>query len=64
VFLSFGEAHHDLALFQLASGAAPDAAQPGLHHMAWRSEALRNCRLLTENSRRSACRLSPRSNTT
>lgn len=35
VFLSFGEAHHDLALFQLASGAAPDAAQPGLHHMAW-----------------------------
>ena len=35
VFLSFGEAHHDLALFQLATGAAPDAAQPGLHHMAW-----------------------------
>jgi catechol-2,3-dioxygenase len=35
VFLSFGEAHHDLALFQLATGEAPDAAQPGLHHMAW-----------------------------
>ena len=35
VFLSFGEAHHDLALFQLATGDAPDAAQPGLHHMAW-----------------------------
>jgi catechol-2,3-dioxygenase len=35
VFLSFGETHHDLALFQLASGDAPDAAQPGLHHMAW-----------------------------
>jgi catechol-2,3-dioxygenase len=35
VFLSFGEAHHDLALFQLATGAAPGAAQPGLHHMAW-----------------------------
>src|SRR5262249_35270197 len=35
VFLSFGTEHHDLALFQLASGEAPDAAQPGLHHMAW-----------------------------
>jgi catechol 2,3-dioxygenase len=35
VFLSFGEAHHDLALFQLATREAPDAAQPGLHHMAW-----------------------------
>ena len=35
VFLSFGEAHHDLALFQLATGEAPDATQPGLHHMAW-----------------------------
>jgi len=35
VFLSFGEAHHDLALFQLATVEAPDAAQPGLHHMAW-----------------------------
>jgi len=35
VFLSFGETHHDLALFQLASGDAPNAAQPGLHHMAW-----------------------------
>ncbi len=35
VFLSVGTQHHDLALFQLATGAAPDAAQPGLHHMAW-----------------------------
>src|SRR6266436_1702275 len=33
--LGLKEAHHDLALFQLASGDAPDAAQPGLHHMAW-----------------------------
>ncbi len=35
VFLSFGQTHHDLALFQLASGEAPGLAQPGLHHMAW-----------------------------
>ena len=35
VFLSFGQEHHELALFQLATGEAPDAAQPGLHHMAW-----------------------------
>jgi catechol 2,3-dioxygenase len=35
VFLSFGEQHHDLALFEPASGAAPDRAQPGLHHSAW-----------------------------
>jgi catechol 2,3-dioxygenase len=35
VFLSFGEQHHDLALFQLATGEAPGAAQPGLHHTAW-----------------------------
>jgi|SRR5690242_15929183 len=35
VLLSFGEAHHDLALFQLATGDAPSAVQPGLHHMAW-----------------------------
>ena len=35
VFLSFGREHHELALFQMATGAAPDAAQPGLHHMAW-----------------------------
>jgi hypothetical protein len=38
VFLSFGEAHHDLALFQLATGDAADASQPGLHHMAWQLE--------------------------
>jgi catechol-2,3-dioxygenase len=35
VFLSFGREHHDLALFQLATGEIPDAAQPGMHHMAW-----------------------------
>src|SRR5216117_1121031 len=35
VLLSFGEQHHELALFQLATGEAPDAAQPGLHHTAW-----------------------------
>ena len=36
VFLSFGREHHELALFQLATGEPPSAAQPGLHHMAWR----------------------------
>jgi catechol 2,3-dioxygenase len=36
VFLSFGEKHHDLALFQLASGEPPEATRPGLHHVAWR----------------------------
>ena len=35
VFLSFGREHHDLALFQLATGETPGATQPGLHHMAW-----------------------------
>jgi catechol-2,3-dioxygenase len=40
VFLSFGREHHDLALFQLASGEPPAAAQPGLHHMAWQLESL------------------------
>jgi len=35
VFLSFGREHHDLALFQMATGEPPSAAQPGLHHMAW-----------------------------
>lgn len=35
VFLSFGTQHHDLALFQLATGEAPAATQPGLHHTAW-----------------------------
>jgi catechol 2,3-dioxygenase len=35
VFLSFGEQHHELALFQLATGETPDDKQPGLHHMAW-----------------------------
>jgi catechol 2,3-dioxygenase len=35
VFLSFGKEHHDLALFQLATGEPPAEKQPGLHHMAW-----------------------------
>jgi catechol 2,3-dioxygenase len=35
VFLSFGTQHHDLALFQLASGETPEDKQPGLHHTAW-----------------------------
>jgi catechol 2,3-dioxygenase len=35
VFLSFGTEHHELALFQLATGEPPEAVQPGLHHMAW-----------------------------
>lgn len=39
VFLSFGREHHDLALFQLASGDPPGPAQPGLHHMAWQLDS-------------------------
>ena len=35
VFLSFGEQHHDLALFEPVTGAPPDPTQPGLHHTAW-----------------------------
>jgi len=35
VFLSLGREHHELALFQLATGEAPEATQPGMHHMAW-----------------------------
>src|SRR5437899_12766848 len=35
VSLSFGQEHHELALFQLATGEAPSATQPGLPHMAW-----------------------------
>jgi catechol-2,3-dioxygenase len=39
VFLSFGKEHHELALFQLATGDTPTATQPGLHHMAWRLQS-------------------------
>ena len=39
VFLSFGTEHHDLALFQLATGGTPEATQPGLHHTAWQLES-------------------------
>ena len=35
VFLSYGVQHHDLALFQLATGEPPAADAPGLHHTAW-----------------------------
>jgi catechol 2,3-dioxygenase len=35
VFLSLGTSHHDLALFEGASGEAADTTRPGLHHMAW-----------------------------
>jgi catechol 2,3-dioxygenase len=35
VFLSFGTQHHDLALFQVATGDAAAATTPGLHHTAW-----------------------------
>lgn len=36
VFLSLGDDHHHLALFQLATGDPPKPDQPGLFHMAWR----------------------------
>ena len=39
VFLIFGTEHHDLALFQLATGEAPASEQPGLHHTAWQLES-------------------------
>jgi len=52
VFLSVGEQHHDLALFQLATGDTPAATQPGLHHMAWQlgsfAELQAACRELRE----------------
>ena len=35
VFPEFGREHHELALFQMATGEPPEASQPGLHHMAW-----------------------------
>ena len=44
VFLSFGREHHELALFQLATGEAPEATQPGLHHMAWQLGSLEELR--------------------
>ena len=44
VFLSFGREHHELALFQLATGETPDATQPGLHHMAWQLGSLEDLR--------------------
>jgi catechol 2,3-dioxygenase len=34
-FLSFGDEHHDLALFQRATGPSPEDSQPGLVHMGW-----------------------------
>ena len=35
VFLSFGEQHHELALFEPASETAADSKHAGLHHAAW-----------------------------
>jgi catechol-2,3-dioxygenase len=43
VFLSFGTEHHDLAVFQMASGETPAAEQPGLHHMAWQLGSFEGC---------------------
>jgi catechol 2,3-dioxygenase len=39
VFLSFGEQHHDLALFEPATREAADASHSGLHHSAWRVDS-------------------------
>lgn len=36
VFLTIGEEHHVLALFQRASEDPPAADQPGIHHLAFR----------------------------
>ncbi|MBT6529920.1 MAG: VOC family protein [Betaproteobacteria bacterium] len=38
-FLSFGDEHHDLALFQDATGLPPEDIQPGLVHMGWQLES-------------------------
>jgi len=35
VFLSFGREHHELALFEGATGETLQGSPPGLHHMAW-----------------------------
>ena len=35
VFLSFGEQHHELALFEPASSEVADSSHAGLHHAAW-----------------------------
>ena len=37
-FLSFGTDHHNLALFQRATGLPPEDSQPGLDHMGWQLE--------------------------
>jgi catechol-2,3-dioxygenase len=44
VFLSLGREHHELALFQMATGEVPAATQPGLHHMAWQLGSPENLR--------------------
>jgi catechol-2,3-dioxygenase len=44
VFLSCGREHHELALFELATGETPDMSQPGLHHMAWQLGSLEELR--------------------
>jgi catechol-2,3-dioxygenase len=37
-FLSLGTDHHNLALFQRATGLPPEDSQPGLDHMGWQLE--------------------------
>jgi len=44
VFLSFGKEHHDLALFQMARGETPNAAQPVCTTWRGSSGASRSCR--------------------
>jgi len=44
VFLSFGQEHHELALFQLATGEAPSATQPACTTWRGSSGASRSCR--------------------
>ena len=55
--------HHDLAVFQMASGEAPGAQQPGLHHMAWQLAASRSCAPPIASCRRWAFRSRPPSST-
>ena len=38
-FLSFGKEHHDLGLFQRATGPDRSASQPGLTHVAWQFDS-------------------------
>jgi catechol-2,3-dioxygenase len=42
VFMSFGKEHHDLAVFQRATGAPREEQQPGLTHIAWQVDSRGN----------------------